>query len=65
MTLQELWNYLYEIKLLEDALPEFALMDETDLQLVLGTILPHGINTSNLIEEIKEWQVINQDTMKR
>lgn len=65
MTLQELFNYLYEIQLLDDALPELALMDETDLQLVLGAILPHGINTSNLIEEIKEWQQINLDTMKK
>jgi len=65
MSLQEFWSYLFEIQLLDVALEELPQMDSSDLPLVLETILPYGIETSNLVEEIIEWQVINQDTMKK
>jgi len=65
MNIQEFFNYLHDIKLLDEALPEFSQMNEEDLRLVLNTILPVGMNTDKLVEEILEWQVINQDTMKK
>ena len=65
MSLKEFWNYLFEIQLLDTALEELPKMHSSDIPFVLETILPYGIETDNLVEEIKEWQVINQDTMKK
>jgi len=65
MSLQEFWTYLFEIQLLDTALEELPKMDVKDLPFVLEAILPFGYEVDNLVEEIKEWQVINQDTMKK
>jgi hypothetical protein len=65
MSLQEFWNYLFEIQLLDVALEELPKMHSSDIPFVLETILPFGIETDNLVKEIEEWQVINQDTMKK
>jgi hypothetical protein len=65
MSLQEFWNYLFEIQLLDVALEELPKMHSSDIPFVLETILPFGIEIDNLVKEIEEWQVINQDTMKK
>lgn len=65
MTLQEFWTYLFEIQLLDIALEELPKMHSEDIPFVLETILPYGIESDNLVKEITEWQVINQDTMKK
>lgn len=65
MSIEQLFNYLSDIQLLEVAKRYMLQMNEDDLFFVLETILPNETNLSNLVLEITQWQQTNQDITKK